>query len=94
MTDSQLPLCVYLCVHCVNSFADLGGVGELRQEVGQQREELLREMNLLKTELTSMLYLCMNVLVYVQTYINVYVCAIGILSILTVGTLPSLLHYQ
>ena len=62
MTDSQLPLCVYLYVHCVNSFADLGGVGELRQEVGQQREELLREMNLLKTELTSMLYLCMNVL--------------------------------
>ena len=59
------------CVRCVPTYivcsiVALGGVCEVHQEMGQQREELLREMELLKTELTGKLHahmLCMNVLV-------------------------------
>ena len=52
----------------MHSFAELVGVGELHQEMVQQREELLTEMNLLRTELMSKLHLCMNVLVRMCLY--------------------------
>ena len=58
----------------MHSFADLVGVGELHEEMVQQREELLTEVNLLKTELMSKLHLCMNVLVGMCLYIVVSAC--------------------
>ena len=49
------------CVMCVPTYVvcfiiELGGVCEMRQEMDQQREELLMEMGLLKTELTGKLH--------------------------------------
>ena len=52
--EPPTPHCV-TCVptYIVCSIVELGGVCEVRQEMGQQREELLREMGLLKTDLTG-----------------------------------------
>ena len=47
-------MCVPTYIVC--SIVELGGVCEVRQEMGQQREELLMEMGLLKTELTGKLH--------------------------------------
>ena len=49
------------CVSCVSTYivcsiVELGGVCDVRQEMSQQREELLMEMELLKTELTGKLH--------------------------------------
>ena len=57
---------VIRCVTCiptyiVRSTVELGGVCELRQEMRQQTEELLREMEYLKSELTGEFYVCMYV---------------------------------
>ena len=53
------------CVTCVPAYivcstVELRGVCELRQEMSQQTEELLREMEHLKSELTGEFCLCMN----------------------------------
>ena len=45
---------------CVPLAVELGGVCELRQDMGQQTKELLREMEHLKSELTGEFCLCMN----------------------------------
>ena len=44
--SSHCVICVPTYIVC--SFVELGGVCELRQEMGQQRHELLREIELLK----------------------------------------------
>ena len=54
------------CVTCVPTFiacstVELGGVCELHQEMGQQTEELLREIEYLKSELTGEFYVCIYV---------------------------------
>ena len=51
-------MCSYM--HCVFYAVELGGVCELRQEMSQQTEELLREMEHLKSELTGEFYVCMS----------------------------------
>ena len=67
-------MCVPTYIVC--SIVELGGVCEVRQEMGQQREELLREMELLKTELTGKLhaytyvYDCACENVYMSTYMH------------------------
>ena len=57
------------CVTCVPTYivcsiVQLGGLCEVRQEMVQQREELLREMELLKTELMGKLHVCLCVNVF------------------------------
>ena len=54
------------CVTCVPTYivcstVELRGVCELHQEMGQQTEELLREMAHLKSELMGEFYVCMYV---------------------------------
>ena len=39
--------------YIVCSLVELRGVGELHQKMGEQREELLRKMKVLKTELAG-----------------------------------------
>ena len=56
----QLLVCD-TCCYIVCSTVELGGVCELRQEMGQQTEELLREMEHLKSELTGEFYVHMYV---------------------------------
>ena len=61
------------CVTCVPTYivcsiVELGGVCEVRQEMGQQREKLLMEMGLLKTELLGKCDTCVGVNVYVDVY--------------------------
>ena len=48
---------VFLHTLCVLLYCR--GVCELRQEMTQQKEDLLREMEHLKSELTSEFYVCM-----------------------------------
>ena len=69
------------CVTCVPTYivysvVELGGVCEVREEMGQQREELLREMELLKTELTGKCgmsrYGCANIWGCVYMYTHTY----------------------
>ena len=49
-------MCSY--IHCVFYAVELGGVSELQQAMSQQRKELLGTMELLKSELTGELYVC------------------------------------
>ena len=51
---SHCVMCVPTYIVC--SIVEVGGVCEMRQEMGQQREELLMEMGLQKTELTGKLH--------------------------------------
>ena len=72
-STSHCVMCVPTYIVC--SIVELGGVCEVRQEMGQQREELLREMELLKTELTGKCgmshYGCANMglCIHVYTYV-------------------------
>ena len=64
---AYLPLCdvcTYVHTYIVCSLVEQGRVCELCQEMGQQREELLRETELLKSKLKGKLHvcLCVNVL--------------------------------
>ena len=54
LPTSNCVMCVPTYIVC--SIVAPGGVCEVRQEMDQQREELLREMGLLKTELTGKLH--------------------------------------
>ena len=47
-------MCSY--IHCVLYAVELEGVSELQQAMSQQRKELLGKMELLKSKLTSELY--------------------------------------
>ena len=67
---SHCVMCVPTYIVC--SIVELGGVCEVRQEMGQQREELLREMGLLKTELTGKCGMYVGVNVLIQGYIYTY----------------------
>ena len=70
---SHCGTCVPTYIVC--SIVELGGVCEVRQEMGQQREELLREMGLLKTDLTGKcgMYVDVNVLIQGYTYTRIQV---------------------
>ena len=73
---SHCVMCVPTYIVC--SIVELGGVCEVRREMGQQREELLREMELLRTELTGKLHVWAHVckvLESVHICRHVYRCA-------------------